>query len=65
MKGRAITEAQKRQIIERLYAVWCKCPQLRLGQMIECYPRSRMMGVPDLFDVEDNPLLEWLEARFK
>lgn len=60
MKNRAITDQQKRVIIERLYAVWIKNPELRLGQLI-----WNGMKEHDLFFEEDVYFVELLEEFYK
>lgn len=32
--GRAETDEQKREVVERLLRIWCKQPHLRLGQLL-------------------------------
>jgi len=34
LKQRANTEAEKRQVVEKLYGIWIHNPELRLGQLI-------------------------------
>ncbi len=57
--GRAATHKQKRLIVDRLYAAWLKAPHLRFGQMVAgpCNP----VGMPDLFQVEDEVLARYVE----
>jgi hypothetical protein len=62
IKGRANTEAQKRQIMARLLDVWLRNPELRLGQLL--YVGHGGPGYW-LFDVEDFPLVTNTEERFK
>ena len=57
MAGRAKTDQEKREIIERLYRAWCASPHLRLGQLIS----NALVSVPtptapDLFYREDDVL---------
>jgi hypothetical protein len=58
MTGRAITDEQKRAILDRVYAVWCKCHTQRLGQLLENATRGRP---PVLFYREDEELVTCLE----
>jgi hypothetical protein len=54
LPGRAITPEAKRAAVERLLAAWLRCPDLRLGQMID---NTNV----DLFYVEDDDLLANIE----
>lgn len=56
MNKRAVTEEQKREIIERLYMVWLKEPEWRLSQLIW----NTFQG-SDFFYVEDKAFIEYLE----
>lgn len=58
MNKRAITPEQKRQIIEQLYSIWLKNPQLRLGQLI-----WNKFGHMDFFFVEDTDFIQGLEEE--
>lgn len=58
--GHAHTPEHKRAIIERLYAVWMRRPELRLGQLIASVHES-----PVLVYVEDDALMDVLEMTFK
>lgn len=60
--GRAFTDSTKRAVIERIYAAWCRTPDLRLGQLIE----NASYGLrPNQFNVEDERLARDLEAFVK
>ncbi len=63
---RAITNEQKREIIERLYNAWIKEPDLRLGQLLhnELITNEYVSNIP-LFYVEDYDLVEQLEKNNK
>jgi hypothetical protein len=54
--GRAITDEQKRAVVERLLAAWQRRPELRLGQLL-------VAGTPgyDVFYVEDADLVRSAE----
>lgn len=58
MKGRATTQKQKEEILNRLKKLWLGSPQLRLGQLIG-----------NVFDehyyIEDFPFVEALEKVYK
>lgn len=58
-KGRALTPNEKRQVIERLYAVWLAMPTLRLGQLVMGVAHT--VGRSDPFYVEDRALVEAAE----
>lgn len=62
---RAITNEQKREIIERLYAVWIKedYNHLRLGQLMEIVNiwKPNVISDSNLFYFEDYDLIEELE----
>lgn len=60
MKDRAITNEQKREVIESLYALWIKNPELRLGQLI-----WNGMKEHDLFFEEDECFVEILKEYYK
>lgn len=64
-KGRAFTLEQKRDIVERLLAVWLEYRYERLGQLI--YNRRVTVGfdgrLTGLFNVEDEELVALLEKR--
>lgn len=57
MKGRAQTDTEKREIIERLYSAWIRDSHLRLGQLIMCATNSH----PDIFYIEDEDLVTYVE----
>lgn len=52
--GRALTPAQKRELVERLLVAWQRAPYLRLGQLIN-------LGVDDLQNIEDDELIAAVE----
>lgn len=52
--GRAKTEEQKREVIERLYNAWIENPDLRLGQLI-CNNTYRLHQ--ELFYIEDDEIV--------
>ena len=56
-KGRAVTDEQKRLILDRLYIAWCNMPALRLGQLIK-----NVFGDKDFFYVEDDDFIEEVES---
>ena len=58
---RADTDEKKRDICDRIYAAWVKCPELRLGQLLSSVSVS---AGRDLFYLEDVTLVESCE-RFK
>jgi hypothetical protein len=61
MNNRAETPEQKRDVIERIYAVWLLRPTERLGQMlVNCLPER---CADDPFYIEDFELCEALEKR--
>jgi hypothetical protein len=57
---RAKTDKQKREIIERLYTIWTKNPDLRLGQLID-----NSVVRKDIFYVEDGQFLDWIEDYYQ
>jgi hypothetical protein len=50
---RAIKESQKYEMIWKLYNLWLKQPQLRLGQLIYI-----LSGDTDVFYIEDYDLIK-------
>ena len=54
---RAGTDEEKRAVLERVYALWCAHPELRLGQLF-----SNVSS--DLYYKEDFPLVEALEKLY-
>ncbi len=71
MKGRAVTDRQKRMILDRLYAVWTasdahRCQ--RLGQLIDnsltLRPWAKESARASLFNVEDSALIQAIEDAF-
>jgi|GEM_PF-5585397 hypothetical protein len=57
---RAKTNEQKREIIERLYAIWTKNPDLRLSQLIE-----NTYGEFDYFYIEDGDFVAHIEEHYQ
>lgn len=64
MKKRAITEEQKREIIEAIYQIWISGNNhyLRLGQMLEI-AKGNISN--DLFYIEDYDLVEKLKIKLE
>lgn len=54
---RASTDEQKRAVVERLYALWCAHPELRLGQLLGNVSL-------DMYYEEDFTLLETWEQFY-
>ncbi len=63
LPGRANTPAEKRQIIERLLAVWQKHPELRLGQLIIALGYGSARSGTSIFYVEDEEFLRRIEME--
>ena len=63
IKGRANTPDEKRAILNRLLAVWCSYPDLRLGQLLDnaVMVRADTLGV-GLYNLEDNDLIAAAET---
>lgn len=59
---RAETPEQKQEVMDQLLQLWLKCPELRLGQLIDnaMYLNDDTF-TPNLFSVEDFYLIEMLE----
>lgn len=58
MDKRACSPQQKKEIMERLYAVWINNPELRLGQLLyNAFPNV------DIFYIEDEDFIQKLERR--
>lgn len=64
MDNRADTPHKKREIIERLVAVWEASPNLRLGQLIGNVYHSTDRGGVQLYYKEDYPLIAELEKYY-
>ncbi len=64
---RAIDDAEKREIVERLYALWTtgNLRFMRLGQLIGNVYHSTDSGGVALYYAEDYPLLEKMEERYR
>jgi len=60
MKNRAMTNEEKRAIIEKLYDIWTQVPQLRLGQLLSSASRQK-----DIFYIEDFDLVEAAQSLIK
>lgn len=65
MKGRALTPAAKREIVERLLVAWLKVPDQRLGQLIANSFGRRYGFSPDIFVTEDETLADAVERFAK
>jgi hypothetical protein len=61
VKGRALTPEQKREVVERIYAAWCKplVDQQRLGQLIRNSVTCGNQAVS--YYIEDFDLVEAVE----
>lgn len=61
MTGRAISDEQKKHLMDRLLDAWKKTPDLRLGQLLYC-----VTGCADregsLFNIEDLALVRSTES---
>lgn len=57
--GRAVTEKERRAVIEAIYAYWLGHPHLRLGQML--VNASAYCSGRSLFYVEDKDLVQALK----
>ena len=55
---RARTQQQKREVMERLLALWLEWPDLRLGQLIANFYH-------DIYHVEDFDLVSTLEQNYR
>lgn len=64
MKDRAITEEQKKEVLEKIFQFWIKYPEMRLGQLIE-NARLYIDEGKDLFYIEDYALIEILDQFVK
>lgn len=64
---RAVDDAEKREILDRLYALWTTgpCRFLRLGQLIGNVYHSTDNGGVALYYEEDYPLLDELEGAYR
>lgn len=56
-EGRAVTDANKRDVIEKILTAWKRAPELRLGQLM-----VNAMSNMDIFMLEDGALAERIEA---
>lgn len=65
MTARAETPEQKRAVIERIYAAWCACPTLRLGQLLTDATTNRATWHNSVFGIEDEHLAVCVEAFAK
>lgn len=61
MRDRAITEAQKEDVLRRLFEAWKKAPAERLGQFLSNVMDSQLGE--DFFFVEDYTLVQACERR--
>tara|TARA_R110000772_G_scaffold17946_1_gene49745 strand:- start:5751 stop:5957 length:207 start_codon:yes stop_codon:yes gene_type:complete len=57
-ENRALTLAQKKEVLDRLFDAWEITPSLRLGQLLE---NAKPNNLDDLFYIEDYKLLEKVE----
>lgn len=64
IKGRAATDKEKREIIERLYRAWTMVPSLRFGQMLSDAINHAKPGA-DIYYVEDEQLARDAEKLLK
>lgn len=64
LRGRAHTPAEKRAVIERLYAAWCKMPEQRLSQLL-VNAIGITAPVPEIFYREDDDVAEDVERFVK
>lgn len=55
---RADTPEKKREVIEKLFHLWLKYPELRLGQLID---NSLFNDIVSLYNVEDFDLVRHIE----
>lgn len=60
--GRATEEHEKRQVMEKILAIWIQNPSLRLGQMLQ---NSQDIRGQNLFYTEDFKLAEDVVAFHK
>lgn len=58
IKGRAMKDYEKREIVERLYRVWVENPHLRFGQLVKNVIRE------NLYNVEDSDLIDKIESFY-
>ena len=57
---RAVSNEQKRKILDQLYEIWCKNEHQRLGQLII----NSLSQNDDLFSIEDVVLIDLIEQKF-
>lgn len=60
-RGRAVTPEAKREIVERIYAVWLRCADWRLGQLLICGLTADAREA--LYGIEDAALAALVESR--
>lgn len=60
-KGRATTPDQKRAVLDRVYKVWLKNPELRLGQLM-ITALNPIGSCPAIFYTEDETVADKIEA---
>jgi hypothetical protein len=73
LAGRALTLEQKREVIERLFAVWVDNPELRLTQLIgniypcgtACLNCHHVLDHKDPYNVEDFPFVNGLTKEYQ
>ncbi len=65
-KSRAQTDAEKREVVERIYRAWCAKPYLRLGQLIfNATSRGSNENYHNtIYNIEDNNLALSLARYF-
>lgn len=64
MQGRAMTDKEKRAVIERIYRIWTMTPSLRLGQLLS-NALAHKGKILDIYYVEDEELAERTENLVK
>lgn len=60
LKNRALTDEDKRKVIEDLYSIWIKNPKLRLTQLI-----ANVIEKDEFFYLEDFSLIRKLKQRYE
>lgn len=48
------------RVLDTILAIWLEFPDLRLGQLLDSAVRRMKVGGPDLFNIEDEELLDAL-----
>lgn len=60
-RGRALSDEEKREVVEAIYEAWTSSPNMRhqrLGQLIDNAMANSNYGSSSLFYVEDRALVE-------